>query len=70
VAIPAGYEARVARARLLARNASRVLAIGLSASLNVAGWMVLFSGAWRIGLWVVLLSAGILGVVLWDGDRP
>lgn len=52
--------------RLLAESASRVLAVGIGAALNVGGWMVLFSGAWRIGLWIVLLSAGIVSVVLWD----
>ena len=56
----------ITRARLLAENLSRVVAIALVAGLNVAGWTVMFSGAWRIGLWIVLLSAGIAGVVLWD----
>jgi len=54
----------ITRARLLAENLSRVVAIALVAGLNVAGWTVMFSGAWRIGLWIVLLSAGIAGVVL------
>ena len=54
------------RAKRLVENLSRVVAIALVASLNVAGWMVLFSGAWRIGLWIVLLSGAIPGVVLWD----
>jgi len=57
------------RARLLAENLSRVVAIALGVGLNVAGFMVILSGAWRIGLWIVLLSAGIAGVVLWDGGR-
>ncbi len=57
----------LSRARLLAEGFSRVVATALVATLNVAGWMVLFAGAWRIGLWIVLLSAGILAIVLWDG---
>ena len=59
----------VRRARLLAETASRVVAIAIGTAINVGGWMVLFSGPWRIGLWIVLLSAGILAVVLWDGAR-
>ena len=55
-----------ARARLLVEGFSRVIAVVVGAALNVGGWMVLFSGAWRIGLWIVLLSAGIVSVVLWD----
>jgi hypothetical protein len=31
--------------------------------------MVMFSRAWRIGLWIVLLTAGIVGVVLWGDGR-
>ena len=54
------------RARLLAMSASRVVAVALGAAINVGGWLVLFGGAWRIGLWIVLLSAGILAAVLWD----
>ena len=67
--IRGGDGTHLTRARLLAESLSRVVAIGLAAGLNVAGWTVMFSGAWRIGLWIVLLSAGIAGVVLWDGDR-
>jgi len=69
VTIRGGDGTHLTRARLLAENLSRVVAVALVASLNVAGWTVIFSGAWRIGLWIVLLSAGIAGVVLWDGDR-
>lgn len=69
MSIRGGDGTRRTRARLLAEDLSRVVAIALVAGLNVAGWTVLFSGAWRIGLWIVLLSAGIAGVVLWDGGR-
>jgi len=55
-----------ARVRLLVEGFSRVIAVAVGAALNVGGWMVLFSGAWRIGLWIVLLPAGIVSVVLWD----
>ena len=58
-----------ARAKVLAEGLSRLVAIGLVASINVAGWMVLFSGAWRIGLWIVLVSAGMLSVVLWEASE-
>ena len=54
------------RVRLLVEGVTRVIAVAVGAALNVGGWMVLFSGAWRIGLWIVLLSAGIVSVVLWD----
>jgi 4-hydroxybenzoate polyprenyltransferase len=57
---------QLTRARLVTESASRLAAICLVASINVAGWMVLFRGAWRIGLWIVLLSAGMLSVVLWE----
>ena len=63
-----GDGAHLTRAKVLAKDLSRIVAIGLAAGLNVAGWTVMFSGAWRIGLWIVLLSAGIAGVVLWDDD--
>jgi len=59
-----------ARVRLLVEGFSRLVAVAVGAALNVGGWMVLFSGAWRIGLWIVLVSAGIVSVVLWDaGSR-
>jgi len=52
--------------RVLVEGFSWLLAVAVGAALNVGGWMVLFSGAWRIGLWIVLLSTGIVSVVLWD----
>jgi len=64
--IRGGDGTHLTRARLLAENVGRVLAIPLVVGLNVAGWTVMLSGAWRIGLWIVLLSAGIASVVLWD----
>jgi len=57
-----------ALARLLVQGFSRFMGLSIGAAVNVAGWMVLFSGAWRIGLWIVLLSAGIVWIVLWDGS--
>ena len=66
--IRVGDGTHLARARVLAEDLSRVLAIALGAGLSVVGWMVMFSGAWRIGLWIELLSAGIVSVVLWDVD--
>ena len=59
----------ISRAKVLAEGVSRFIAIGLVAGINVGGWMVLFSGAWRIGLWIVLLSAGMLSVVLWEASE-
>src|SRR5207253_11240605 len=53
-----------ARARLLVQGFSRFMGLGIGAALNVVGWMVLFSGVWQIGLWIVLLSAGIVWIVL------
>ena len=67
MAIRGGDGTHLTRARLLAENLSWIVAIALVAGLNVAGWMVMFAGAWRIGLWIILLSAAIAGVVLWDG---
>jgi hypothetical protein len=43
-----------------------VAALGLAGGLNILGWMVVFEGPWRIGLWIVVLSAELLAVVLWD----
>lgn len=57
------------RAKALAEGLGRLVAIGFVASMNVAGWMVPFSGAWRIGLWIVLLSAGIISVALWEASE-
>ena len=47
------------------------MAIAIGAAINVVGWVILFSGPWRIGLWIVLLSTGIVSVVLWEssGER-
>ena len=45
------------------------IATAIGAAINVGGWMLVFSGPWRMGLWIVLLSAGILSVVLWDTGR-
>ena len=55
------------RARVLAESASRVVAVGIGAALSFGGWMTLFAGAWRIGLWIILVSGGIIGLVLWNG---
>jgi len=69
VAIRAGDAIHLSRAKALAEGVSRFIAIGLVGGINIGGWMVLFSGAWRIGLWIVLLSAGMLSVVLWEASE-
>jgi len=54
------------RLRAAAESACRVAALVLAGGLNILGWMVVFEGPWRIGLWIVVLSAELLAVVLWD----
>ena len=55
------------RARLLAESVSRVVAAAIGAALSFGGWMILFAGAWRIGLWIIILSGSIIALVLWNG---
>jgi hypothetical protein len=58
------------RLRAAADSVCRVAALGVGGGLNVLGWMVVFDGPWRIGLWIVVLSTELLAVVLWDSETP
>ena len=58
------------RVRAAAESVYRLAALGVAGGLNVLGWMVVFGGPWRIGLWIVVLSAELLAVVLWDAGTP
>ena len=58
------------RLRAGAESVCRVVAIGLAGALNVLGWMVVFEGPWRIGLWIVVLSAELLAVIIWESAAP
>ena len=48
----------------------RILALSVAGGLNVVGWMTIYRGPWRIGLWIVVLSTQLLVVVLWEPDGP
>ena len=56
--------------RDLADSVCRLIAIGIAAGLSVGGWMLVFAGPWRIGMWVILLSAELLAVILWGPGEP